>query len=193
MVFAVRLEDSTFYLKVHQDGPRGTNAVRMSGEMTGLPDMHARVKYDDGTSRKLTDAMPLHLSYLRQHLDQAELDSLVEYLRHTAEMRLEINNAVKVIGDVFSMAKTAGQIKRMVPELLQYLPAGLRAAYDEQKRASSMPFEWAPYPKSDVERMILTISKGHLLTNMAKPGQENWTFEMLDRISWGAYADIAVA
>jgi hypothetical protein len=81
----------------------------------------------------------------------------------------------------------------MVPDLLQYLPLGLRQAYEQQMRASSLPFEWAPYPKANVERMILTVSKGHLLANMAKPGQENHLVSNLDHLMWGRDCDVAVA
>lgn len=129
-------------------------------------------------------ATVLHLEYVEKHLGAADTAAFVEWMIHTAKLREEILDAATVITDIFDMAKTAGQIKRMVPDLLQYLPASLRQAYDEQKRASTMPFEWAPYDKGRVERMILAVSKGHLLANMAKPGRENFSFGTLDAIMW---------
>lgn len=130
------------------------------------------------------NAMVLNLEYVKGHLGAADAEAFVEWMIHTAKLREEILDAATVITDIFDMAKTAGQIKRMVPDLLQYLPASLRQAYDEQKRASTMPFEWAPYDKGRVERMILAVSKGHLLANMAKPGRENLSFGSLDAIMW---------
>jgi Zn-dependent M32 family carboxypeptidase len=132
--------------------------------------------------------MPLQLQYIEDHLGAEGTQAFIEWAVHTAQLRDEITEAVQVINDVFDMAKTAGQVKRMVPELLQYLPFKLRSAYEEQKRASSMPFEWAPYDKSKVERMITTVSKGHLLSNMAKQCQSGYHVNQIGSITWATYA-----
>lgn len=154
--------------------------MRMSPEIA--KDMTRMVRIGSNVQHR---PLVLNLEYMEEHLGAADTNTFVEWVVHTAKLREEIIDASQVINDVFEMAKTAGQIKRMVPDLLQYLPLGLRQAYEEQKRASTMPFEWAPYDKSRVERMILTVSKGHLLANMAKPGRENIQIGALDSLMWG--------
>lgn len=161
------------------------NPLRMGGTMHRDPEMNICLQIPGVR----IEAMPMNLEYLNKQFGESDAAAIVDWLVQTAEMRTELQNAQAVINDVVTMAKTAGQIKRMVPELLQYLPTKLRVAYEDQKRASSMPFEWAPYPKDRVERMILTVSKGHLLTNMVKPGLEGATVANIDSLMWGSYGN----
>jgi hypothetical protein len=160
--------------------------MRLSQQFLNNKEMIRKVK---GRGWQAT-AMPLSSDYLSKHLG-AQAESFTTWMRDTAVLREEIIDAARVIKDVFTMAKTAGQVKRMVPDLLQYMPEGLRAAYEEQKRASTLPFEWAPYEKERVERMILTVSKGHLLNNMGKPGREDFRVGNLDSMMWGAHGEWA--
>jgi len=113
---------------------------------------------------------------------------LLEWMKMTADMRDELILANKTLSDIFKMAATAGQIKRMVPDLLQYLPAKQRQAFEEQKRASSLPFEWAPYPKKNVDGMLLQINKGHLLSGMGKPKNADTSVEYIDYDTWSCHA-----
>ncbi|SRR6266403_3818085 len=111
-------------------------------------------------------------------------DEVISWMKQTAIMRDELITANLALQQIFDMAQTAGQIKRMVPDLLQYLPTHLRIAFEEQKRASTVPFEWAPFPKAHVDVMLTQINKGHLLQNMRKPNRKNNSVELLDRQTW---------
>lgn len=111
-------------------------------------------------------------------------DEVISWMKGTATMRDELIIANKALQDIFDMAQTAGQIKRMVPDLLQYLPVNLRLAFEEQKRASTVPFEWAPFPKANVDVMLTQINKGHLLQKMRKPNRQTATVELLDHQTW---------
>ena len=121
---------------------------------------------------------------MRTFLGADLTDEVISWMKQCAVMREELIIANKALQEIFDMAQTAGQIKRMVPDLLQYLPARQRAAFEEQKRASTVPFEWAPFPKANVDVMLAQINKGHLLHNMRKPGQGSYTVETLDHINW---------
>lgn len=125
---------------------------------------------------------------LAKYFGAEDAAAILDHMENTANLRVEIQNAMTVISDVFGMARAAGQIKRMVPDLLQYLNPSLRDAYAAQTRASTLPFEWAPYPKDKVDKMLLTISKGHLLANMSKPGQERFRCSDIDTLPWGLHA-----
>jgi hypothetical protein len=111
-------------------------------------------------------------------------DEVISWMKHTAIMRDELIIANKALQDIFDMAQTAGQIKRMVPDLLQYLPVNLRLAFEEQKRSSTVPFDWAPFPKAHVDVMLTQINKGHLLQNMRKPNRRSNSVELLDHQTW---------
>jgi hypothetical protein len=121
---------------------------------------------------------------MRKFLGADLTDEVLQWMHDCANMREELILANTSLQSIFDMAATAGQIKRMVPELLQYLPARQRAAFEEQKRSSTVPFEWAPFPKKNVDVMLTQINKGHLLQNMRKPERANCTIETIDHVTW---------
>jgi hypothetical protein len=121
---------------------------------------------------------------MRKFLGADLTDEVLQWMHDCANMRDELILANTSLQSIFDMAATAGQIKRMVPELLQYLPVRQRQAFEEQKRSSTVPFEWAPFPKKNVDVMLTQINKGHLLQNMRKPGRANCTVETIDHITW---------
>jgi hypothetical protein len=133
------------------------------------------------------EALPMSEAYLACHLGPQFEDFLV-WVKNSAVLYDDLITAKHTLHELFGMAKTAGQIKRMVPELMQYLPAAQRLAFEDQKRSSAVPFEWAPYPKDRIEVMLAAVNKGHLLTGMAKSGQEGWVVSDLDSITWSRHA-----
>lgn len=120
-------------------------------------------------------------------------DEVISWMEQTAVQREELITANRSLQAIFDMAQTAGQIKRMVPDLLQYLPVKQRLAFEEQKRSSTVPFDWAPFPKRDVDVMLTAINKGHLLQNMRRPGRENASVEYLDHNTSWARTDVVWA
>ena len=124
-------------------------------------------------------------------LGKEQADDLFQWMKDTAMLYDELHQSRITIKEVFNMAKTAGQIKRMVPDLLQYLPLELRNAYQLQVRSSTLPFEWATYDKDKVERMTLTISKGHLLAGVGLNNVPEMRYDVndLSNITWSRYGD----
>jgi hypothetical protein len=90
------------------------------------------------------------------------------------------SEAHAVIDDIIKMLSTAGQLRRMVPELVQYLPDNHQKAIADQLRASPFPAEWAAYPKDKVDRLLAALAEGHLFHGMGKRdtanlcGWESW-------------------
>jgi hypothetical protein len=118
-----------------------------------------------------------------------EAEATLDWMANCALYIDEVKEARTVIGDIFEMTETADQLKRMVPDLLQYLPEAVRRAYEEQKRASSLPFNWAAYDKRSVDRMILAVSKGHLLSNI-RTNNDNIGYENVAATTWCFHGDI---
>lgn len=88
---------------------------------------------------------------------------LVDWTVGYSALRDECRAAFDTAKEIVGMTKTAGQLKRMVPELMQYLSTAQRDAINAQKRASSLPYEWAAYPREKVWDMLTTISKCYLM------------------------------
>jgi hypothetical protein len=125
----------------------------------------------------------------RMGKENAEL--FFEWVKTCAIMDDELYNARTVIEELFGMCKTAGQISRMMPDLLQYVPKEKRAALENQRRASGMPFEWAAYDRATVEKMLGTLHKCFLLKGLEKPSMSNASAES-DAFSWATSRKILV-
>jgi len=76
--------------------------------------------------------------------------------------------ARETINAIIQMLSTAGQLRRMVPELVQYLPRCYQESVAAQMRSSPFPEEWAAYPKDKVDRMLAALAEGHLFHGMGK-------------------------
>ena len=126
---------------------------------------------------------------LVDRLGQEQADAMLDWAKSCAIMDDEIFNAQKVIGELFGMIKTAGQLRRMVPDLFQYLPEDARAAFTDQKRASSLPYEWAAYDRTAVDKMLGTFHKCHLLRGLEKPSMAKASRED-DAFSWATAREI---
>ncbi len=92
-----------------------------------------------------------------------EYDKFVNWVEQMAPLVGEVERAWKTVGEILEMASTAGQLKGMVPELVQYLPPARQEFLRGQLKASSLPYEWASYDRPAVRAMLLTMSKCYLL------------------------------
>jgi hypothetical protein len=95
-------------------------------------------------------------------------DKVFEWAISAATMNERHAGAKKAVDDIIKMCSTAGQLRRMVPELVKYLPPDLQSHLAEQTRASPFPDQWATYPKDNVEKMLSALAEGHLLTGLGK-------------------------
>lgn len=91
-----------------------------------------------------------------------ERKAAIDWVNAAAECTVKHREVKQTIEDVCKMLSTAGQLKRMVPDLVGYLPPNLQQAVMEQKRASPFPEQWASYDKARVDRMLTALAEGHL-------------------------------
>ena len=86
-----------------------------------------------------------------------------DWARPAGQLVMEMHEAWQTVQQLVNMASTAGQIKRMVPELLNYLPKDKAEELRAQKRSSSIPYEWSAYDRRRVQRMLFCAAKCYLL------------------------------
>lgn len=92
---------------------------------------------------------------------------VIDWMRMSFEDNREAALCRKVlIDDLLEMCVTAGQMRRMVPDLLKYLPPEKVQCLHNQVRASTLPFEWAAYPREMVDRATTYMAKCHILTGL---------------------------
>jgi hypothetical protein len=91
----------------------------------------------------------------------------------TSVAHLEAQETIK---NILEMAATVGQVRRMVPEIVQYCTPRQQAALNEQERRSPFPNGWAEYDKSRVQRLLDALAKGHLVSGLGKVSASNSEF-----------------
>lgn len=124
-----------------------------------------------------------------KRVGQAKWDELVAWTQACDSMSREVANALDVCTDVLDMITTAGQLKRMVPDLMRFLSDKSRTAVDDQKRASTLPYEWAAYDRAKVDAAMITLSKCDLVKGIVTTDTEGWHFGG-EGFSWALLRDI---
>ena len=90
-------------------------------------------------------------------------DEMLQWGLNRAMLTTEMQEAWETTSKIVEMTSTAGQIKRMVPQLLDYLPKDKADALREQKRSSSVPYEWGAFDRHKVQRMLTALAKCHIM------------------------------
>lgn len=95
----------------------------------------------------------------------AEIDvqDFMHWIRTCVGLNEELNEATETLKNVVDFAKTPGQLRRMVPDLVQYLDRDTQDILSEQVRNSKVCFEWAAFDKDRVQRLLLAMAKCYLL------------------------------
>jgi hypothetical protein len=97
-------------------------------------------------------------------LGEARAVAFKEWAQAAALCRAKHDRARATLGDLTRMTSTYGQLRRMVPDLANYLGPQARLLLDSQDRKSPFPPEWAAYPKDNIEHLLLALAEGHLLS-----------------------------
>lgn len=100
-------------------------------------------------------------------LGHGQATKLGEWATTASELGVQCIEAKQTIKAVFDMVKTAGQLRRMVPDLIQYLPDYMQKELANQERKSPFPDPWAEFDKSKVERLLVVLARGHLVKTLA--------------------------
>lgn len=116
------------------------------------------LQWPPGTNR----VIPLRV--FESTLGEARAGEFKEWAQAAALCTAKQDRAKKTIEDLLRMASTYGQLRRMVPDLVNYLGPEAQLLLDSQERKSPLPPEWAAYPKDNIEQLLLALAEGHLLS-----------------------------
>lgn len=106
--------------------------------------------------------------------------ALFEWLDLTSDLGRQIVVADATFYELMKMCKTLGQIRRVLPELVDFMPLNVKQTLAKQVRASSAPYEWSAFDRSRVEQLTDTMAKCLLmsenssLTKWSERNQHTW-------------------
>lgn len=124
-----------------------------------------------------------------KRMGQAKFDEFWNWAMAADSMSREVAVALDVTTELLDMVKTAGQLQRMVPDLMRFLKDEHRAALTDQKRASQVPYEWAAYPRDKVDAALVTLGKCDLVKGLVGEDTSGWHFGG-EGFSWAIIRDI---
>jgi hypothetical protein len=135
-------------------------------QMMIVPDsMRQRLRMDDKRERYapspdiLEKACPIPYS------------EFLEWAVNSAKIVEQHNTALDTANQLIDMCSTVGQLRRMVPDLADYLPRDKQDILRNQSRASSLPHDWAAFDRACVDIMLTAMARNHLLPD----GERNWS------------------
>jgi hypothetical protein len=121
------------------------------------------------------------LEIYKPGMTEEQFQSLIDWGEQIVELEREVAQVMFTFDEILKMASTIGQLKRMVPEIVNYAPKNLREALLDQKAQSALPGEWGPYDKTRVVYMLQSLAKFHLLYSINPEEREERGSPGLDR------------
>lgn len=133
---------------------------------------------------KYHHARPVPVEFLGLAPEDAK--TFQDWCEQTAAIGRKIDEAWWTIDRLFSMASTAGQLKRMAPDLLRYLPENLQRAANMQDRRSRLPPEWTTFPRGNVHNMVTLVATCYMLDPkvLYPHGEKQYSHEDYRHITW---------
>ena len=150
-----------------------TNAWRTTIAEFNVPELalHARLVLPAEYHSAFNEWMPsagservIPLRVFESALGEARAAEFKEWAQAAALCQVKHDRARATIGDLTRMTSTYGQLRRMVPDLVNYLGPQARLLLDSQERKSPFPPEWAASPKDNIEHLLLALAEWHLLS-----------------------------
>jgi hypothetical protein len=124
------------------------------------------------------------LEIYKPGMTEEQFQSLVDWGTQIVDLEREVAQVVFTFDEILKMASTIGQLKRMVPEIVNYAPKHLRMALMDAKAQSALPSEWGPYDKTKVVYLLQSLAKFHLLYSINPDEREERGSPGLNRNSY---------
>lgn len=108
-----------------------------------------------------------------------EYQAFMDWIELASSLDARIITARQTLRDILNLANTSGQLRRMVPDLAQYLPQRMRESLAEQQRNSQLPPEWTNFDRTQVSSLVETLATCYLL-----PHVDNHGLNYINRSTW---------
>lgn len=170
------------------------NRVRPLGVLIGVPRVVFTIEghhYKDEIQFNLYGAMDEDFFGVRnvptckrrnmicERLGHPTAHRFFEWLDNAVELSIQIELARLTAQDVMGMVKTAGHLRRMVPELYK-----LAGSPGVTGRASAVPYEWAAYPRERIAKLTETLAKLSLLQAQPDGDSTEWLWSKREGFTW---------
>ena len=130
--------------------PSGTYKVRIQVNKSVIPVITA-------------ERRRVELGWMTRTMRPDEAAIFTAWLEESSSMYARILNAREVLKDLLELAGTAGQLNRMAPELIKYLPAEPQSILRQQVKRSPLPAQWATYNRDNLKDAMDLLAMCHLM------------------------------
>lgn len=113
-------------------------------------------------------------------LPAAKMNALLNWFSEASQVHNTLLAAKTTFDEVLEMVSTPGQLRRMIPDLLPSLSVPVQRMLTHQKRASSMPYAWAAFPRIRVEAATEALAMCKLLPE----SDITWGDFSRQKVSW---------
>ena len=110
--------------------------------------------------------------------------ALVHWMREIVSFSTKAKAAMHTLDQVLKLSNTAGQLARMIPEIVPFLSPEKQSLCAAQQKASSLPPEWAAYPREPVQEMTMQVTKCSLLPPLVDGGTDKRPLGYNDYDTW---------
>jgi hypothetical protein len=125
---------------------------------------------------------PLMLEYLIK--DSGLRERMVGWFDNCDRMARRIPTAYQTLKSIMEMVTTPGQLTRMAPDLLRYLPSEYESRAAKQKRRSSIPNAWYSLDRAAVQDAIDLLGMCYLLDTVPGFYGVNYGIDNLASVTW---------
>lgn len=109
---------------------------------------------------------------LERRIGRDAMHALFEWIRNAWIYDRRFDEDLSTLKELLKMAQTPGHLKRMLPDVVDYMDPQDRRVLLQQTRASSMPFAWAAFDRDKVNQLATNMARCKLLP---EDSPWNWT------------------
>jgi hypothetical protein len=117
----------------------------------------------------------LHILRQAWPLGPEKWTEFAEWVQNVGAIDAEFREAHEVVCWLLDTCGSVGQLIRAMPELATFMPKNIQTVLREQRRASTMPYDWASYPREKVERAQYALSKAFMLPDPGDMRRGKWS------------------
>lgn len=98
-------------------------------------------------------------------LTTEEERELRDWVQRTDDVARRVNAATHTMGNLADITNTVGQLKRIAPDMIRYLPPALQASANEMVRRSRLTQDAMTYPRAKIRVLCDTLAMAALISD----------------------------